>query len=56
MQRKRGIENKLVGLRSLYCVEEVGKKGKSPLIPFLLFIVFLLDDKTDMLMHVSVLA
>jgi hypothetical protein len=45
MERQRGIEKQLVGLKIIHYVEEVGKKGKSHLIPFLLFIVFILDEE-----------
>jgi hypothetical protein len=34
------------------CVKEL-EKGKSPLTPFLLFIMFLWDEKTDMLLCVN---
>jgi hypothetical protein len=48
MQRQRGLGNSSVKLKSSRLCKGVGKR-ENPLTPFLLFIVFLWDEKTDML-------
>jgi hypothetical protein len=48
MQRIRFIRNISVKLKVPYYTKEL-EKGENPLTHFLLFIVFLWDEKTDMM-------
>jgi len=45
---REALENNSARLEVQGCVEGVGK-GKSPLTPFLLFIVFLWNERNEML-------
>jgi hypothetical protein len=48
MEGQRGLGNRFVKMKVPNCEKEL-EKGENPLTPFLWFIVFLWDEKTDML-------